>query len=241
MSYLFYNLIVAAKEVTKDLPADQAAAINKIFELVDALAEDLTRTQRLVDEQIREVEEVAKDLCGWTEGEEHPEDMRVSLALAHLVANATPRSESASASAKKDPQYDHEGRSGVLVEHEGTIACLECYDGKLRLPRVRIGVGEGAAAAAKRCAAEQMGLCVDVLVEPTPVYSIEDGAGILISKAKLSGPSVPHPVGKIGYLRWVHADDALMRLTGVDAKALVEMKIESTTPPRGAMPPCRLT
>jgi len=240
MSYLFYNLIVAAKEVTNDLPADQAAAINKIFELVDALAEDLTRTQRLVDEQIREVEEVAKDLCGWTEGEEHPEDMRVSLALAHLVANATPRSESASASAK-DPQYDHEGRSGVLVEHEGVIACLECYDGKLRLPRVRIGVGEGAAAAAKRCAAEEMGLCVDVLVEPTPVYSIEDGAGILISKAVLSGPSAPHPVGKVGYLRWASAEEAQVRLVGADAKALVEMKIESTAPPRGAMAPCRLT
>jgi hypothetical protein len=118
MSYLFYNLIVAAKEVTKDLPADQAAAINKIFELVDALAEDLTRTQRLVDEQIREVEEVAKDLCGWTEGEEHPEDMRVSLALAHLVANATPRSESASASASLSRSAS--SRSGAFGASAGS-------------------------------------------------------------------------------------------------------------------------
>lgn len=191
--------------------------IEELINLVDGLCLDIARCSRLIHENIQEVEEVAAALCGWTEGEDHPEDMRVSLACAAMLAGR--EGVPAPVAVEAEP-YLQEKRGKILIVRDGKFAAIECYDGSLVLPMGVSLTGESAAQAACRGADLLAGLSAEVAYSLAPFFSAEDGAATSVFRGYARGPSRPHPVHAVGYLRWVDFQEARRRLSGVDAKAL---------------------
>jgi hypothetical protein len=195
--------------------------IEELINLVDRLCSDLARCTHLIDENIQEVEEVAAALCGWTEGEDHAKDMRVSLACAAMLAGRedAPAPPPASVAVEVEP-YRQEKRGKILIIQDGKFAVIECYDGSIVLPMGTSLTGESAAQAACRGADVLAGLSAEVTRSFAPFFSAEDGAATSVFLGRACGPSRPHPVHAMGYLRWVDFREARRRLSGVDAKAL---------------------
>ena len=189
----------------------------ELIGLIEALRLDLDRCESLLAENIREVEEVAATLCGWTEGEDHPEDMRVSLACAALLS----KEDAGIKLVREEPDpYIAEKRGKILIVQDGKFAAIECYDGSLVLPMGISLTGESAAQAACRGADLLAGLSAEVTYSFAPFFSAEDGAATSVFRGYARSPSRPHPVHAVGYLRWVDFQEARRRLSGVDAKAL---------------------
>ena len=191
--------------------------IDELIDLIQDYQRRVDHLNGLINENIREVEEVAATLCGWTEGEEHPEDMRVSLACAELLS----KHEASPVPTQREAEpYTAEKRGKILVVQDGKIAMIECYDGSLSLPTGVALTGESAAQAACRGADVLAGLNVEVNRAFEPFFSTEDGAATSVFLGRSCGPSRPHPVHAMGYLRWVDLPEARARLSGIDAKAL---------------------
>lgn len=191
--------------------------IDELIELIQDYQTSVDHLNSLLAENIREVEEVASELCGWAEGADHPEDMRVSLACAELLHSR--KVEPTLAQQEVEP-YTAEKRGKILVVQDGKLAMIECYDGSLNPPTGIALTGESAAQAACRGADVLAGLNVEVNRAFEPFFSIEGGAATSVFLGRCCGPSRPHPVHAMGYLRWVDLQEARARLSGVDAKAL---------------------
>jgi len=196
--------------------------IEELINLVDCLCSDLARCTHLIDENIQEVEEVAAALCGWTEGEDHAKDMRVSLACAAMLAGRedAPAPSPASVAVEVEP-YRQEKRGKALIFDGERVAVLECYTGEIELPMGISLAGEAAAQAAQRSVDVLMGL--DVQMSDSLFFSTEDGAATSVFLGRHQSYSRPFPVHSKGYLRWVDLKEARERLSGVDAKALVTL------------------
>ena len=211
---LTHEIIVRARAAACD---KSGVAIEELIGLIQIQRQDLDRCESLLAENIREVEEVAATLCGWTEGEDHPEDMRVSLACAALLS----KEDAGIKLVREEPDpYIAEKRGKILIVQDGKFAAIECYDGSLVLPMGISLTGESAAQAACRGADLLAGLSAEVTYSFAPFFSAEDGAATSVFRGYARSPSRPHPVHAVGYLRWVDFQEARRRLSGVDAKAL---------------------
>lgn len=198
---------------------DKNTVKNAIEQLVGLIHDQQLRLdfcEKLIDENIQEAEEVAKALAGWTEGEDHPRDMRVALACACLLSAHEPLTPTGH---EDDNVYTDEKRSKILIINKSKIAVIECYSGGIILPMMVALEGESAAQAACRGADALMGLDARI-VRNEPFFSTEDGSPTSVFLCSTNGSSRPHLTHPMGYLRWVDLAEAEMRLSGLDAKAL---------------------
>lgn len=198
---------------------DQSKTIEDLIDTIQHYKSRLEWCEGFIDESIREVEEVAAALCGWTEGEDHPRDMRIALACASLLSSHEAPPAPAPA-LDEGEAYTPQKQGKILVVQNGKIAAIECYNKELVLPMGVAITGETAAQAACKSADILAGLNVEIMIDFAPFFSTEEGAATSVFLGKICGPCRPHPVHAMGYLRWVDLQEARARLSGVDARAL---------------------